>query len=51
MRAEAIGREVFVARATVDGKGPSAMVKPDHVFGLDVTCRTGINPLRHLYHS
>ena len=38
MCAEAIGREEFVAWAAVDGKGPAAMVKPDHVFGFDVVC-------------
>jgi hypothetical protein len=38
MCAEAIGREEFVDRAAVDGKGPTAMVKSDYVFGLDVVC-------------
>src|SRR5689334_21970007 len=45
MRAQAIGRIIFIIGRTIDREGPAAVFETDHVFGVNVFSRAGFDPV------
>lgn len=45
MGAQAVGREIAVIGAAIDGEGAPAMVEADDVLFVDVVCRAGLDPV------